>query len=136
MHIAHIAVEMTPVAKVGGLADVVTSLSRAVQELGHNAEIICPKYDCLDYSKVHDLQFRKEFSWGGTKIKVWHGNVEGLSVYFIEPDNGMFWVGCIYGRKDDGQRFGFFCHAALEFLLQSGLHLDIIHCHDGIIVLC
>lgn len=130
MHIVHIAVEMAPVAKVGGLADVVTSLSRAVQELGHNVEIICPKYDCLDYSKVHDLQFRREFSWGGTKIKVWHGNVEGLSVYFIEPDNGMFRVGCIYGRKDDGQRFGFFCHAALEFLLQSGLHPDIIHCHD------
>lgn len=130
MHIVHIAVEMAPIAKVGGLADVVTSLSRAVQELGHNAEIICPKYDCLDYSKVHNLQFRREFSWGGTKIKVWHGNVEGLSVYFIEPGNGMFWAGCIYGRKDDGQRFGFFCNAALEFLLQSGLHPDIIHCHD------
>lgn len=32
----------------------------------------------------------------------------------------MFSVGCIYGRNDDGHRFGFFCHAALEFLLQSG----------------
>lgn len=130
MHIMHISVEMAPIAKVGGLADVVTSLSRAVQDLGHNVEIICPKYDCLDYSKIHDLRFMREFAWGGTKIKGWHGNVEGLSVYFIEPGNGMFSAGCIYGRKDDGQRFGFFCHAALEFLLQSGLHPDIIHCHD------
>lgn len=70
MHIVHIAVEMTPLAKVRGLEDVVTSLSHAVQELGHNVEIICLKYDCLDHRKVHDLQFRREFSWGGTKIKV------------------------------------------------------------------
>ncbi|KAL3626716.1 hypothetical protein CASFOL_029459 [Castilleja foliolosa] len=34
----------------------------------------------------------------------------------------FFGVGCIYGRSNDGQRFGFFCHAALEFLLQSGFH--------------
>ena len=32
----------------------------------------------------------------------------------------LFWVGCIYGRKDDAARFGTFCHAALEFLLQTG----------------
>lgn len=130
MHIVHVTVEMAPIAKVGGLGDVVTSLSRAVQDLGHCVEIICPKYDCLNYSHVRDLQFRQEFSLGGTQIKVWHGKVEGLSVYFIEPNNGMFWVGSIYGCKDDGQRFGFFCHAALEFLLKSGSNPDIIHCHD------
>ncbi|GAB2229404.1 hypothetical protein Droror1_Dr00023544 [Drosera rotundifolia] len=42
----------------------------------------------------------------------------------------FFSVGCIYGRNNDAQRFDFFCHAALEFLQQSGFHLDIIHCHD------
>ncbi|MED6160549.1 Soluble starch synthase 3, chloroplastic/amyloplastic, partial [Stylosanthes scabra] len=42
----------------------------------------------------------------------------------------FFWVGCVYGRNNDAERFGFFCHAALEFLLQSGFHPDIIHCHD------
>lgn len=31
LHVVHIALEMAPVAKVGGLGDVVTSLSRAVQ---------------------------------------------------------------------------------------------------------
>lgn len=32
----------------------------------------------------------------------------------------MFWTGCIYGGRNDAERFGFFCHAALEFLLQRG----------------
>ncbi|RWW57399.1 hypothetical protein BHE74_00035820 [Ensete ventricosum] len=84
-------------------------------------------------AKVKDLHFRNSFAWGGTEINVWLGKVEGLPVYFLEPKNGyvvifflvcctcsMFSVGCIYGRNDDGHRFGFFCHAALEFLLQSG----------------
>ncbi|KAH6831572.1 starch synthase 3 [Perilla frutescens var. hirtella] len=43
IHIVHIAVEMAPIAKVGGLGDVVTSLSRAVQDMNHNVEIILPK---------------------------------------------------------------------------------------------
>ncbi|KAF3451724.1 hypothetical protein FNV43_RR07820 [Rhamnella rubrinervis] len=130
MHIVHIAVEMAPIAKVGGLGDVVTSLSRAVQELNHHVDIILPKYDCLNLSNVKDFQYNRSYSWGDTEIKVWFGKVEGLSVYFLEPQNGFFYKGCIYGCGNDAERFGFFCHAALEFLLQSGFHPDIIHCHD------
>ncbi|KAJ1272858.1 hypothetical protein BS78_06G234800 [Paspalum vaginatum] len=129
MHIVHIAVEMAPIAKVGGLGDVVTSLSRAVQDLGHNVEVILPKYDCLNLSNVKDLHYQQSFMWGGTEIKVWFGKVEDLPVYFLEPQNGMFWVGCVYGKNDES-RFGFFCHSALEFLLQKGSSPDIIHCHD------
>ncbi|XP_044496171.1 starch synthase 3, chloroplastic/amyloplastic-like [Mangifera indica] len=130
MHIVHVAVEMAPIAKVGGLGDVVTSLSRAVQDLNHNVDIILPKYNCLKYDNVKDLESQRSYHWGGTEIKVWAGKVEGLSVYFLEPQNGLFWKGCIYGCNNDGERFGFFCHAALEFLLQSGFHPDILHCHD------
>ncbi|KAK4360938.1 hypothetical protein RND71_019890 [Anisodus tanguticus] len=130
MHIVHIAVEMAPIAKVGGLGDVVTSLSRAVQDLNHNVDIILPKYDCLKMNHVKDFRFHKSYFWGGTEIKVWFGKVEGLSVYFLEPQNGLFWKGCVYGCNNDGERFGFFCHAALEFLLQGGFHPDIIHSHD------
>nr|ACC86846.1 starch synthase IIIa precursor [Sorghum bicolor] len=129
MHIVHIAVEMAPIAKVGGLGDVVTSLSRAVQDLGHNVEVILPKHDCLNLSNVKNLHIHQSFSWGGSEIKVWRGLVEGLCVYFLEPQNGMFGVGCVYGRNDD-RRFGFFCHSALEFLLQSRSSPNIIHCHD------
>lgn len=49
-------------------------------------------------------------------VQVWQGIVEGLTTLFLEPCNGTFWVGCIYGRNDDAARFGFFCGAALEYL--------------------
>ncbi|XP_057544291.1 starch synthase 3, chloroplastic/amyloplastic [Amaranthus tricolor] len=130
LHIVHIAVEMAPIAKVGGLGDVVTSLSRAVQDLNHHVDVVLPKYDCLNLNHVKDFHYAKSYSWGGTEIKVWFGKVEGLSVHFLEPLNGLFRTGSVYIGRNDGERFGFFCHAALEYLLQSGFHPDIIHCHD------
>ncbi|KAF5835336.1 hypothetical protein DUNSADRAFT_7568 [Dunaliella salina] len=44
IYCVHVAVEMAPIAKVGGLGDVVTALGRAVQELGHHVEVILPKW--------------------------------------------------------------------------------------------
>lgn len=38
--------------------------------------------------QVKDLHYKNSYSWGGTEVKVWHGKVEGLSVYFLEPQNG------------------------------------------------
>jgi len=37
--VVHVAVEMAPIAKVGGMGDVVTALGRAVQEEGHEVEV-------------------------------------------------------------------------------------------------
>ncbi|KAG0482789.1 hypothetical protein HPP92_010873 [Vanilla planifolia] len=276
MHIIHISVEMAPIAKVspwlkrivislltsneydhqvGGLGDVVTSLSRAVQELGHNVDIILPKYDCLKLNHVAyevrlvlvlteiersapnstritflgagrlSVGYRMEVQhqitmlvWklfmGLVPSRGWHSHrnlsqIMGLllerrsrscllqlpcsillqlvaSCYLKDPRNSctvatamaldlslcgaiiwgyfdlffvaairvqrsslamvtvelegsllvvsqiksMFWAGCIYGRNNDGDRFGYFCHAALEFLLQSEFRPDILHCHD------
>ena len=35
--------------------------------------------------------------------------VEGLRCFFIEPQNRFFAVDSVYGRRDDGMRFEFFC---------------------------
>lgn len=52
MQVVHVAVEMAPIAKVGGMGDVVTALARAVQEEGNDVEVIIPKYDCIHYNQV------------------------------------------------------------------------------------
>jgi len=131
MHICHISVEMAPIAKVGGLGDVVTSLGRAMNDLGHYTEIILPKYAFFNHSPLlQNLEYDTEFDWGGTKNYVTKCKVEGIQCFFIEPKNGMFDVGSVYGRDDDAVRFDFFCKAALEFLLQTARQPDIIHTHD------
>nr|PNR39451.1 hypothetical protein PHYPA_019729 [Physcomitrium patens] len=51
-HVVHLATEVAPVAKVGGLGDVVTGICRALQSKGHRVEIIIPKYKTLDKSDI------------------------------------------------------------------------------------
>jgi len=72
----------------------------------------------------------QSFHWGGCNVRVWRAVVEELKVVFLEPENGFFWVGCIYGRNDDAARFGFFNSIASEFIARSGIDPDIVHCHD------
>ena len=141
LRITHIAVEMAPIAKVGGMADVVSALGKAMQGYGHHVEVILPKYDCVDYNNVEGLKEIGGYSWGGCFNRVWSGRVDSLRAYFIGPENGFFNVGTVYGRNDDAARFGFFNVAALEFLLQRSVNNmdcsgdecsqpDIIHTHD------
>lgn len=42
--------------KVGGLGDVVTGLSKALQKKGHLVEIVLPKYDCMQYDLIQNLR--------------------------------------------------------------------------------
>ncbi|MFM8445217.1 MAG: glycogen synthase, partial [Methylococcus sp.] len=137
LFIVHIAPEMAPVAKVGGLADVVSGLCRELGQRGNTVEIILPKYDCLRYDQIDDLQCAYEdlwVPWGDASIhaSVFSGSVEGLKCYFIEPHSpdNFFNRGVVYGFNDDVMRFAFFTRAALEFLWKAGKHPDIIHCHD------
>ncbi len=55
--------------------------------------------------QVENLRQLSSFTWSGTTVRVWRGVVEGLDTTFLEPENGMFWVGCIYGRNNDAQRW-------------------------------
>eukprot|EP00775_Hariotina_reticulata_P005611 gene5611-5849_t len=52
LKVVHIAVEMAPIAKVGGMGDVVTALARAVQDEGNTVEVIIPKYDIISYHQI------------------------------------------------------------------------------------
>lgn len=52
----HIASEMAPVAKVGGLGDVVAGLGRSIQNRGHRVEVIIPKYKCMDITGIKNFK--------------------------------------------------------------------------------
>jgi len=132
LHVMHIAVEMAPIAKVGGLGDVVTSLSRAVQDLGHTVEIILPKYGFLSSSPLmNNMEWDCRFEWGGCEHNVYTQIVEDVRCFFIDSQNNMFNnSNSVYEGGNDGARFDFFCKAALEFMLSTARQPDIIHCHD------
>jgi starch synthase len=137
MYIVQIASECAPVAKVGGLGDVVFGLSREMEIRGNAVEVILPKYDCMRYDRIWGLQVSYSdlaVPWYGGSIPctVWFGFVHGRKCFFIEPHSGdgFFQRGTYYGEWDDPMRFVFFSKAALEFLLRSNKRPDVIHCHD------
>lgn len=137
MFVVMISPELAPVAKVGGLGDVVFGLSRELEIRGNAVEVILPKYDCMRYNHVWGLSKAYEnlpVPWFGGVIPttVWFGFVHGRKCFFIDPHSrdNFFNRGVFYGHNDDVLRFAFFCRAAMEFLLKTGKHPDILHCHD------
>ena len=135
--IIQITPELAPLAKVGGLADVVNGLSRELAIRGNDVEIILPKYDNMRYDQIWGLCVTYEDLWvpwydGHVHCTVWFGFVHGRKCFFIEPHSAdnFFNRGSIYGFDDDVLRFAFFSRAALEFMLKADKHPDIIHCHD------
>ncbi len=137
LHIVHVAAELTPIAKVGGLGDVVAGLSAQHQKMGHQIDIILPKYDCLLYDQIDDLTQLQDnllVPWDHSMVNciVWKGVVHGLSCIFIDPDteHAFYQRQTVYGEADDVQRFAFLSRAAVEYLWQTKSSPDIIHCHD------
>lgn len=137
MHIIHVAAEMAPIAKVGGLADVLLGLCRELSWKGHDVDIIIPKYDCMDTHEVRDLNIVYqdlmsfyEGKWYSNTV--WMGWVENLRVYFIAPHHPRYFFerGCFYGCDDDIERYLYFCRVVMEFLYKKQIHPDIIHLHD------
>jgi starch synthase len=137
MYIVMVASECTPVAKVGGLADVVFGLSRELEIRGHEVEIILPKYDCMRYDQIWGLQVSYHDLWvpwghGAIHCSIWFGLVHSMKCYFVEPHSPeeFFNRGTYYGFWDEPARFAFFTKAALEFMLKAGKRPEVIHSHD------
>lgn len=143
MYIVHLAAELAPVAKVGGLGDVLLGLSRELSWKGHDVDIIIPKYDCININEVRDLSVYQYdlmsfFDGGWHPNTIWVGWVENLKVYFIEPHHSRYFFnrGCYYGCEDDIERFLYFSRTAMEFMFKCGLRPNIIHLHDWQTAVC
>lgn len=137
MYILHLSAELAPIAKVGGLGDVLQGLSRELLRLGHRVETILPKHRIVDPEQLAGLQCIDEglqvpFSGRTILNKVWKAVVDGQVVYLIDPqgDDQFFQRDRVYGYLDDVERYTYFSKAALEFIKQAGLTPDVIHLHE------
>jgi len=137
MFIVMIASECAPVAKVGGLGDVVFGLSRELELRGNAVEIVLPKYDCMRYDQIWGLHVTHQDLWVPwfnyhIHCTVYFGQVHGRKCFFIDPHSrdNFFSRGAYYGFPDEHMRFAFFSKAALEFLYRTGKRPDVIHTHD------
>jgi len=134
MEIFHISAECYPVAKVGGLADVVGALPKYQNLLGQNAKVILPAYDTKfknenHFDKIYEGELKLgwfHFSYSIVKERT---NKLGFELYLISiPD--LFNRPNVYSYEDDIERFAAFQIAFLNWLTETNQHPDILHCHD------
>jgi starch synthase len=129
-----LAAEVVPFAKVGGLADVVGALPKALQELGHDVRVVMPRYGQVksDRFKLTTILESVHVSMATFKeqVSVCQGEIgDGIPVYMIDAPR-YFDRENIYGYTDDGERFILFCRAALESVRLLDWSPDIVHCND------
>lgn len=134
MHVVHFAAECYPVAKVGGLADVLGALPKYQQKAGIKASVIIPYYD-KPFVKTHlfaDLHQgfiqQGEKSYPYSILKELNDTL-GFELLLVKIP-GLLDRPEVYSYSDESEQFLAYQHAALDWLCTTRIQPDIIHCHD------
>lgn len=134
LKVLFVVAEASPLAKVGGLADVAGALPQVLAKLGHDVRLVMPRYATLpkDFAStpvpVGDLSVpmmgRLE------RAAIHQGRLgQGLPIYLV-ADHRYFDRPRVYGESDDLERFLFFARSVPLMLQKLGWQPDIVHCHD------
>jgi starch synthase len=143
--IAHLASELAPLVKVGGLGDVVGALSAEQARRGHRVVVTLPAYRRLEIPA--DWTTRPlgscEVPWGmrhePASFELAGSPSGGPRVLLVRHDGerAFFDRDGVYddpasgeGYADNAERFLFFCRASLEGLKRLADRFDVLHAHD------
>lgn len=135
--------ELTPIAKVGGLGDVIGALPKALKDLGVDVRITIPKYGVIDEKKytlkeiVSDIEV--PFNEKTEKFNIWETPLPGskVPVYLLDNleylgQNGIYFEAnaSSSGAANECARYCFLCRASLAIFEPLNWWPDIIHCND------
>lgn len=131
--------EAHPFAKSGGLADVVTSLSKSLVEQGHDVKILLPRYYSIDKDKLQgfDEPMCINMDYGEEWVKIYQTNLpdSDVPIYFMDHEE-LFGRDGYYGPTpdeeypDNSRRFSVLSKGALTFCKYMQWTPEIMHCHD------
>ena len=137
MKVAFVASEGVPFSKTGGLADVVGALPKALAALGHEVEVILPRYRStpegasVPHARSLTLALGSGYKFAAVQDG---GRAHQVQTYLIECPEYFDRDGLYQDKGEDypdnAHRFAAFSMAALEFLKHGATSPDIIHCHD------
>ncbi|MBX3240109.1 MAG: glycogen/starch synthase [Chitinophagaceae bacterium] len=134
MEIIHVSAECYPVAKAGGLGDVVGALPKYQNELGHIAKVVMPMYRTKfllnnEWDVVHKGRSNMGDYWFDYTIIKERSNKLGFDLYLVDI-NGLLDREKIYGYDDDAERFTGFQIAVVDWISQWVHKPDVVHVHD------
>ncbi|MBV6623340.1 MAG: glycogen synthase GlgA [Rivularia sp. (in: Bacteria)] len=129
MRILFVAAEAAPVAKVGGMGDVVGALPKILRKMGHDVRIFMPYYGFLS----DKMEIPEEPVWWGyamfNDFAVYESVLPGTDVPLYLFGHPAFDPRKIYSGDDEDWRFTFFANGAAEFCWNYWKP-EIVHCHD------
>jgi len=130
-----LAAEMSPLAKAGGLADVVGSLPTALSKLNCEVCIMLPKYGVISEEKYSLKKIRENLIIKSNKknksINIYQTQLKdnNINIYLIDiPEYFSDKEKIYYGNG--AEKYLLFSLSALCSLEAIGYKPDIIHCHD------
>ena len=133
-HIIHLSAECYPVAKVGGLGDVVGALPKYLQQAGFNTWVVMPWYN-KPFVQKHDFEviYTGHFLQGSRPLEIQvhkekHDTL-GFGLYLIKIP-GLLDRDEIYSYSDESEQFMAFQHGFLHWITEAGIMPDVVHCHD------
>ena len=132
MRVLMVASEAVPFAKTGGLADVLGALPRALVRLGHEVDVVMPRYRGLQAESIGRISV--PLGTMTLDADVLETMSDGVRTVFIDrPD--YFDRDYLYGASghdypDNPERFAFLTRAALAWAFESGRDYDVAHAHD------
>lgn len=143
MNILMVAAEMSPLVKVGGLADVTGALPSALARLGHRVRVVLPLYGDIDRRQFELRPSRKAIRMpvriGQDMLHLsywqWLGAPEGVDVDLVDCAP-LFERSGIYADKADRvfadtvARASGLCQAALILPQLLDWPVDVLHAHD------
>lgn len=134
MDILHISAECYPIAKVGGLADVVGALPKYQNRAGKKTGVVMPYYDTKFTLKNNfTVKHAANVSLGSLlydfEVLLLDNEDLGYPLYLIKIPKLMDREN-VYGYNDDTERFIAFQKAVLIWILELENQPKIIHCHD------
>lgn len=125
--------EARPFAASGGLADVSSSLPRALRARLVGCRVVMPLYECIPVELRAGMTFLTSFSvpvsWRCQYCGVFEAKVNGV-IYYLLDNQYYFKREGLYGHYDDAERFAFFSRAVLEMLKHIDFKPDVIHAND------
>ena len=134
-----VAPEAAPFIKVGGLADVVGALSKALSARGHDVRILLPRYAGMRHIEGAVPDDRPLIvKMGGHEAygRLWNCPLPGSKVkcYLLEHnryfDAPTVYLGPSGDEADNAARFTFLSRAAIDLCYHLDWIPDVVHCHD------
>ncbi|NLW80955.1 MAG: glycogen synthase GlgA [Desulfovibrionales bacterium] len=130
--------EIYPFSKSGGLADVMGILPLALARLGLRVAVITPFYGRLSTGQ-YSVRLVMEncpvgYPWFDTTADIYQADYHGVPVYFIDRaeyfDRRQYYCTHKGDYFDNGERFIFFCRAALSAIRHLNMGARIVHAQD------